>query len=169
VELRIFSYKQGVLSNFGHDLTFALSGVLQLSEPRIEFEFLLGQLKLLGARPAPGPVDVFQSDRVLASVDSRSTEQIYRALHHEILASARFPGGRFEGEWHAGRATGTLELLGQRRPLVIDYHFADSRYQGSVELVPSQWGIRPYRAMLGALKLQDRVTVHFQVQAQLGA
>jgi hypothetical protein len=43
------------------------------------------------------------------------------------------------------------------------------RLTGELEIVPSHWGIKPYRALGGTLKVQDRIRVAIQAAAdQLG-
>lgn len=40
---------------------------------------------------------------------------------------------------------------------------SDSRVIGGTTVVQSRWGIRPYSAFFGALKLSDEVKVDFDV------
>ena len=39
------------------------------------------------------------------------------------------------------------------------------RLKGRVALTPTQWGIKPFKALLGAIKVQDRVIVEFDLPA----
>ncbi|MGH7759775.1 MAG: YceI family protein, partial [Candidatus Dormibacteria bacterium] len=60
---------------------------------------------------------------------------------------------------------GELTIRGQTRPVrlraAVDH---SGRLQGSATLVQSEFGIRPYTAFLGALRLADQVQVRFQLQ-----
>jgi hypothetical protein len=39
----------------------------------------------------------------------------------------------------------------------------DGRVVGKATVVQSRWGLRPYSAFFGALRLRDEVKVHFDV------
>jgi polyisoprenoid-binding protein YceI len=63
---------------------------------------------------------------------------------------------------------GQLTIAGQTRPVnfqAAGQALADGRYrfQGSVPVTMSQWGIRPPTAMMGTMRVGDRVTVRFDV------
>jgi hypothetical protein len=48
-----------------------------------------------------------------------------------------------------------------RAPVQVDGH----RLRAEFTLVPTQWGIPPYKALAGAIKLQDRVVVVLDLPA----
>ena len=41
---------------------------------------------------------------------------------------------------------------------------ADGRVTGTIPIVQSQWGIKPYRGLMGALKVRDDVEILIDVQ-----
>jgi len=49
-------------------------------------------------------------------------------------------------------ATGDLTIAGQTRPISVSV-------PGRLEIVQSEWGIKPYRGLMGALKVRDEVEV----------
>jgi hypothetical protein len=53
--------------------------------------------------------------------------------------------------------------MGATRPLAVHGDVTDVRVRGTATIIQSQWGIRPYSAFLGALKLKDEVVVEFDV------
>jgi hypothetical protein len=80
------------------------------------------------------------------------------------------PEVRFRGTTTTKQAPfvieGTLEMFGNVRPLRILLNTRNKRLLGEVELAPSQWGIKPYKALGGALKLQDRVVISVDASAE---
>lgn len=59
-----------------------------------------------------------------------------------------------------GPGTGELTLAGATRSLAFRLDVADDRsFSGSATVRQSDWGIKPYSAMLGALKVRDEVEV----------
>ncbi|MET0925854.1 MAG: YceI family protein, partial [Solirubrobacterales bacterium] len=58
------------------------------------------------------------------------------------------------------RVEGELELCGERRPIAFELKPAgDGRLTGTAVLRQSEWGMKPYSALFGALKVADEVEV----------
>ena len=59
---------------------------------------------------------------------------------------------------------GELELAGTTRPASFELGAtADGRVHGTLPVTQSDWGIKPYRGMMGALKVRDTVEVILDV------
>ena len=61
-----------------------------------------------------------------------------------------------------GRLTveGDLEMAGTTRPLTAQLDVDDAgRVTGTIPLTQSEWGIKPYRGLMGALKVRDDVEI----------
>jgi hypothetical protein len=59
---------------------------------------------------------------------------------------------------------GELELAGTRRPASFELSAAaDGRVRGTLPVTQSEWGIKPYRGMMGALKVRDTIEVVLDV------
>ena len=60
---------------------------------------------------------------------------------------------------------GDLTLVGTTRPVSARLtRGADGRLTGTIPVVQSQWGIKPYRGLMGALKVRDDVEIRVDVQ-----
>jgi polyisoprenoid-binding protein YceI len=56
--------------------------------------------------------------------------------------------------------TGEVTMAGTTRPVSFELEVgADGCVKGSVPLTQSEWGIKPYTALMGALKVRDDVEV----------
>jgi polyisoprenoid-binding protein YceI len=83
----------------------------------------------------------------------------------DILDSTTFPQIRFAGTSMTGRpgdsvtVEGDLTIRGETAPVTVRADFADGRVRGSATVAQTRWGIKPYSAFLGALKLADEVAV----------
>jgi len=53
--------------------------------------------------------------------------------------------------------------MGVTRPVMVQGRVADGRVVGEASVVQSRWGIRPYPAFFGALRLSDEVKVDVDV------
>ncbi len=84
----------------------------------------------------------------------------------KILNSGRYPAITFRSSQVSGtaesfRIVGDLTIAGVTQPVTVEGRLAGDRARGSAVVVQSRWGIRPYSAFLGALKLRDEVDVQF--------
>jgi hypothetical protein len=80
-------------------------------------------------------------------------------------ATASFASTRVIPSPGGGAIEGTLTLHGTSRPVRLQVVSpAPGRYRGSAQVRQSDFGITPYSGFFGALKLQDEVTVEFEVE-----
>jgi polyisoprenoid-binding protein YceI len=90
----------------------------------------------------------------------------------EILRTAQHPTITFRSKQldeSAGSFTldGELTIMGVTQPVTVQGRVTNGRVVGGATVVQSRWGIRPYSAFLGALKLKDEVKVDFDVALTL--
>jgi YceI-like domain len=104
--------------------------------------------------------------RPLTDSDRRDIESTMR----KILggsggpATAVFRSTRVIPSAAGGAIEGTLTLNGRSQPVRLQLTApAPGRYRGSVTIVQSAFGIKPYTGFFGALKLRDEVTAEFEV------
>ena len=98
------------------------------------------------------------------------------AVHiEEELAADRYPALTFTstsvtGTWDAATIHGELTLHGQTAPQDLALNrvgrVGDDQWRVSGEVVQSRFGIKPFSAFLGALKVKDEV--RFEVVAAFG-
>lgn len=158
--VRIYTFKQGLLSALAHDLQLVLQRVeLELDDGKIRSSFDLESLLVEGVVRSDGSLD----PKKLSQSDYR---KIRHTALHEILKVDRHPQAQFEGTVHEEatadrlRVEGALTLAGLRRAIPAMTVLPQAKgWVGTVEIQPSRWGIRPYRAMGGTLRLQDRVKI----------
>lgn len=94
--------------------------------------------------------------------------EIERIIRERILDTARHPVITFrsatvEGAAADFRLEGPLTIAGVTRHATVRGSLTDGRARGSAVITQSRWGIRPYSAFFGALKLGDDVEVTFDV------
>ena len=97
---------------------------------------------------------------------------IKQTIRQKILHTARHPTITFRSRMVRGTAEsfavdGVLTIEGATRPVTIQGGVTEGRVRGTATIVQSQWGIKPYTAFLGALRLKDDVMVEFDVALQL--
>ncbi|HVI02876.1 MAG TPA: YceI family protein [Enhygromyxa sp.] len=161
--IHVFTYKEGLLSRVAHDLRLHV-------EPRgIEVK-RSGEQVTATMDPTALIVDGAMSGSQLddGALDERDRRKIVETMRREILDTQRFTSIRFTGKAvargeRALDVDGELELVGVRRPLAFTATREGRRIRARVTLQPSRWGIRPYKALAGAIRLQDRLTVEIDL------
>ena len=164
-KIEVFTYKDGLLARLAHDLRLSLGRFEIVREgDEIRGRFWPGSLTVDGAIGRGGELDT----RALSASDR---SKIAGNIAEHVLDLARFPEAAFTGKLAAGEGThtleGTLTLVGRAVPLRVSVRAAGGRLLAEVPLVPSRWGIAPYRALAGAIKLQDRVLVKLDLPADM--
>jgi hypothetical protein len=110
--------------------------------------------------------------RPLTDSDRRDIESTMR----KILggsggpATAVFRSTRVIPAAAGGAIEGTLTLNGRSQPVRLQLTGpAPGRYRGTVTIVQSAFGIKPYTGFFGALKLRDEVVAEFEVDLSRAA
>lgn len=161
--IHIFSYKEGVLSKLGHDLRFSAKRFqIDIQDDRsFVVTLFLKDLELDGAM-----IHGSLSPSTLSAKDQR---EIRETCQSKVLNTARFDtakvAGNVAGDLESGTATlkGSLELNGNKKSISFNISKKENRIVGATSITPSEWGIQPYRALMGTLKIQDRVDVRFDL------
>lgn len=163
VSLRVFTFKEGLLRGVAHDL--------QLRAHELE-------LTLVGPPSQPEAVRLHVDPRhlrvVCAMQDGREDPsalspgdraKIERTMADHVLHPERYPKISFHSTsitWSSpNRAIihGELRLHGTQRSLSAEIVRQGDRWVTEVDLHQPDYGIKPYSAMLGSLKVQPRVRV----------
>jgi polyisoprenoid-binding protein YceI len=84
----------------------------------------------------------------------------------DILDSETYPQIRFNATSvtrsdESVTVEGDLTIRGESEPVTVRADLTDDRVRGSATVAQTRWGIKPYSAFLGALKLADEVGVEF--------
>ena len=150
--LLVKTYREGVAAKAGHDL------VLEVTR----WEATLGD----GAAELtadPRSLEVREGLRGVKPLTDRDRGEIRRNIDEKVLRGQpiAFRGRAVES---AGRLAveGELTMAGSTRPLAAELANEDGRVTGTVTLRQSDWGIKPYRGLMGALKVRDDVEVVFE-------
>ena len=157
--VEVFTFKAGLLARLAHDLRLRVGRVEvrrtgpDTFEVAVRADSLRAECAIRGGRPDFRAL----SARDLADIDANTRK--------DVLHPDRHPWIRFQGRLVGGRVEGDLELHGRIAPLSFAVTPSGGRVRGEVEFAPSRWGIPPFTALMGAMKVQDRVRVVFDVAA----
>jgi polyisoprenoid-binding protein YceI len=155
--------RDGLVGKAGHDLTIDAarwSGDLvvaaDLSPISLEVTVDLGGLVVLAG--SGGIVPLTDRDKQ----EIRSTAR--KILAADRYAEATFTATSFEPSGGGGTITGTLALAGRSGPVQLEVsQITPDHYRASATIRQTDYGIKPYSAFLGTLKVSDAVTVEVDV------
>ncbi|TDC83160.1 YceI family protein [Actinomadura sp. 7K507] len=84
----------------------------------------------------------------------------------KVLDVRRYPQITFVSTGIAGDELieGDLTIMGRVKPVRIRVGLSGDRVQGGVTVTQSRWGIKPYSAFFGALRLADDVEIEFDLR-----
>jgi polyisoprenoid-binding protein YceI len=95
--------------------------------------------------------------------DAGKRAEVEKAMHKDVLRTEEHPRAAFRGTAKAAGAgfqvNGELELAGKTAPLSFDVQNDAGTFRAAFEIEPSRWAIARYKALLGAIRLQDRVRI----------
>ena len=159
--LQVRTYRAGVAQKAGHDLIIDVG--------RWEAEAEVGEDGTLSAvqlNADPRSLEVREGLRGIKPLTDGDRAGIGTAIDETILLGRPIAFGSTAVETGNGGLTvrGELELAGIRRPVSFELDAtADGRVRGTLPVTQSEWGIKPYRGLMGALKVRDTVEVVFDV------
>jgi len=161
--LTLRTYRSGLAAQAGHDLTIEITqwsgeldgddGAPDRLEVRINLDSLVVREGAGGLKP------LTDRDRREIALTAR------KQLQADRYPEATFTAAQFApDDTGGGRINGTLVLRGQSHPLTLTVSKAgEGRYRATATVVQSEFGIKPYSGMFGALKLRDAVDVEVDI------
>lgn len=158
---RVFTFKDGALAAIAHDLEIDVTrfSIALDDAGSIDARFDAASLRVLHA---------VANGRPTAALGEGDKRKIERTIVDEVLDARRHPEIRLvapaprpSGDGHA--LDGELTLCGRTRRLAISTRADGDAQIAVVTLHQPDFGITPYRAMLGALRLRPEVRVEVRL------
>ena len=153
--LRVKVYREGVAAKMGHDL------VLEVTRWEATVDMASDAGPAIELTADPRSLEVHEATGGVAPLTDRDRAEIRKNIDRSILREApiafRSTGARLSGERLV--IEGELTMAGRTGPFSAELDVADERATGSIPLTQSAWGIKPYRGLMGALKVRDAVEV----------
>jgi hypothetical protein len=153
--LTVKTYREGVAAKAGHDLIIEVQQWdATLSESGLE---LNADARSLHPR---------EGLRGVKPLTDRDRREIRKNIDAKVLGGQpiAFRSSAVEdaGEGRA-KVSGDLTMAGATRPVTFDVEVGGGgEVTAHTELVQSDWGIKPYRGLMGALKVRDSLELHFE-------
>jgi polyisoprenoid-binding protein YceI len=109
----------------------------------------------------PRSLRVRQGTGGVHALDDDDKANIDKTIDDEVLegAAIAFRSRRVAPAGGALSVEGDLEIGGRRRPVAFALTATDGRLSGGARIKQTDWGIKPYSALFGTLKVVDEVDV----------
>ncbi len=153
----VYVYREGALSAVGHDLKLRVTDFkIEVDEPpAVRAELRADSLRVVGV-VRDGVVD----EREPSPRDRREIEENIR----DVLEAGRYPLITFRSQsvsrsGEEARVAGRLELHGVVRDVEFPVRWEPVRAVARVRVHQPDFGIKPFRALLGALRVKPDVLV----------
>jgi polyisoprenoid-binding protein YceI len=165
--LQVRTYREGVAAKAGHDLIIDVTrwdATVEVAEQPGGWTIELNA--------DPRSLEVHEGLRGVKPLTDKDRLEIRKNIDEKVLGSEpirfRSSGARLSED--GGRLTvdGELSMAGSTRPVTAHLNVEDGgAVSGTIPLTQSAWGIKPYRGLMGALRVRDDVEV--VIAAHLGS
>jgi len=157
--LVVKTYREGLAAKVGHDLTIEVrqwGATLEVAaEPSQSSLHLHADARSLHPRDGV---------RGIKPLTDKDREEIVKNIDGKVLSAnpIEFRSSAVEPAGAGLSVRGDLSLHGQSHPASFELSVAgDGHVTGTATVVQSEWGIKPYRGLMGALKVRDSLEVVF--------
>jgi polyisoprenoid-binding protein YceI len=165
--LQVRTYREGVAAKAGHDLIIEVTRwdatVEVAGEPA-------GWTIALNADPQS--LEIREGLRGVKPLTDKDRVEIRKNIDEKILGShpIEFRSSGVRAADHERLTVdGELTMAGSTRPVTAELSMdAGGGVSGTIPVTQSAWGIKPYRGLMGALKVRDDVEVVIAAKLPLG-
>jgi polyisoprenoid-binding protein YceI len=163
-EALVFTFKDGLLSAVAHDLKVRITRFSLDFDPaagKITAEFDPSSLRVINAVH-----DGSEDPKALSDADK---DKIATQIQNEVLETGAHPKVTFTSTKVARRPdggysiTGDLTLHGTTRPISAESRVEGGKQVAEVQLNQPDFGVVPFKAMMGTLKVKPEVRVRVAI------
>jgi polyisoprenoid-binding protein YceI len=162
VEIR--TYREGMASKVGHDL------IIEVTEWEATVAVATDPAQSsLELTANPRSLHVREGLRGLKPLSDKDRAEIRKTIDEKVLGGQpiSFRSNRVEPADDGRRLSvhGDLTMAGTTRPISAELDVDPTgRVTATLPLTQSEWGIKPYRGLMGALKVRDALDVVLDVR-----
>ena len=165
--IEVFTFREGALSALGHDLRLRASRFdIEVLADSVTARADASSLRVVSAMRGEMPADGTLSDRDKAEIERNCAREVLEAHEHPEATFVSSAVKETGGGWSV---RGTLTIHGVAHEGTFDVRRQDGKAVARIDIDMRRFGMKPYSAMLGALRVKPKVLVVVDVPAPAGA
>ncbi len=164
-KLQVRTYREGLAQKVGHDLVMDVARWQATAQVSDE-----GSISSVELEADPRSLQVGEGRGGVKPLTDKDRNEIRKSIDEKVLRGQAIAFRSSAVESSAGRllVRGELSLAGTSRPASLELETtADGHVTAMLPLTQSEWGIKPYRGLMGALRVRDTVEIVVDVQLPL--
>ena len=162
-QLRLKVYREGVASKMGHDLVIEVKDWSakvdahpdDLSQSSVEATAEVPSFTVVEGTGGTKPLTRTDKADIKKNIDEKILKDT-STITFRSNGTATVSGSRVS-------VPGELTINGTSRPIDVDIELDGGKARARFKVVQSQFGIKPFKAFMGALKVRDDVEVELEV------
>lgn len=155
--LTIKTGREGAAGKMGHDLTLSVGSWSATAD------FDNGSIELTAD---PGSIEVVTGTGGAKPLTDKDRKDIKKSLANKILGSSQisFTSSSVDGNGGQLSVSGNLSIAGGSSQVSVPLSVNANKISGSATISQSDFGIKQFSALMGALKVKDQVTIEIEAQ-----
>lgn len=153
--LQVKTYRSGMAQKVGHDL------IIEVTE--WEGTVDVGSDWSLSLNADSSSLDIKEGVGGMKPLSDKDRADIKKSIDGKVLGGKPIAFSSSSAELNGGgtlNVSGDLEMGGATKPASFQLSVGDDgKLTGTATVTQSQWGIKPYSGLMGALKVKDEVEV----------
>lgn len=159
----VFTFKEGLLSAIAHDLEIAVERfTIERDDGKLEARFEPQSLRVRHPMKDGVPNPSALSDRDKKKIESTIQDDVLETRRHPEI---RFTSSAIELAGDTATIRGTLALHGRTKELQLRARKEGAKWIAETALHQPDFGITPYTAMMGTLRIKPEVRVRIELPA----
>ena len=165
--LNVYTFKEGLLSKLAHDLLIDITDFkVNLEVPEagfvsgsFELEIQANSLKVICALKDGEKTDALK-EKDVADIEKDMGGKV---LHPDKYPTATFCSKSIQEKEGGYKINGDLNLHGVTNSIDFDLDTNGGNLKGMITLLQKDYGIKPFKAMMGTLKIKNEINIGFDL------
>jgi polyisoprenoid-binding protein YceI len=165
--LHVYTFKEGLLSKLAHDLLIDVTDFkVNLDIPEagfasgsLELEIQANSLKVICALKDGERTDGLK-EKDIADIER---DMSVKVLHPDKYPTATFRSKSIQEKEGGYKINGDLSLHSVTKSIDFEIDTNGENLKGMITLLQKDYGIKPFKAMMGTLKIKNEINIGFDL------
>ncbi len=166
--VHVYTFKEGLLSKLAHDLLIDVTDFkVDLDVPeagftsgKLELEIQANSLKVICAMKDGERQPDTLKEKDIADIEGDMAKKV---LHPDKYPAVNFSSKTIQEKEGGYHINGELSLHGVTKSVDFDIDTSGSNLKGRFTLLQKDYGIKPFKAMMGTLKIKNEIDIEFDL------